>query len=353
MKLFFYFSLAVFIGTVLGVPFFGEEGEQQVQISSSDPVSAGSGELMLDLQRVGIRRTMKKLLRPKKDLPEYGPYRQVSQAEVVTAAKKLASYTRVPATVLVAISDQETGFGANHGKTGRAIRRAKSIQEQVLLDVLASRYGLDSPDDLPVSSDAAFGLTQARPSLYLHHTGMKVEFGDTPTVLLHGTPRYWNMSRAERIAGVKVIQREVGLRGSEIDGRVGPATLDAIERAVGVRSFGRVAKYRLAKKYFISQIRIITDKSRDRVWQRICRAEGKDPRKAGYFLPNLFNPLHSLAYASVHIEDDLRLAKGNLGIAIAAYYTGIGDAKEGCEDGLWYRNQVVAKSKRYATDLRS
>ena len=341
MRLFLVFALAVAVGGFLGL--FAEE--EQTSVSSS-MVTAGT--VTIDRVVSNPVRRVKRLLRPTKD-PSYGSFDRARRSEMVAAAQRLAPHTKVPASILVAISEQETGLGSNYGKPGRAVSCSKNIREQIILDVLAGKYGLDSPNALRVSSDAAFGLVQARPSYYLHHTGMEIGFGSAPIILLHGTDEYRKMSHAERVSGMKVIQRKLGLRGSDVDGVIGAKTLDAIQSTIGTRSFGRVAKYRLMKRFFAGEIKVSTSKKRDQVWQRICLAEGKDPRKAKYFMPDLWDPLHALAYASVHIEDDLRLAGGKLDVAIAAYYTGIGSAKEGCKDGLWYRRQVKAKARKYAS----
>ncbi len=319
MRIFFCFALAVCVGTFLGL-FSSEE-----YASSSEAA----------VETVATKKV--------------SSIRFPKRGEVLKAANKLAPHTRVPVSILLAICEQETNLGANQGEVSRALRRARSIKEQIILDVLAKKQGMSDPDLLKVSPNAAFGLVQARPSYYLHHTGMEIDFGSTPTVLLHGTDQYRNMSRGERAAGIKAIQHKLGLRGDDLDGVVGGKTLDAIRRAAGTRSFDRLAKYRLVKKFFADQVKVKTAKSKDKVWRRICLAEGKDPRKAKYFMPDLWDPLHAFAYASVHIEDDLRLAGGKLDIAIAAYYTGIGSAKQGCRDGVWYRRQVKAKAKKYAS----
>lgn len=341
MKTFFFFCLAICVGTLMGL--FSTPPEEK-----TIPLSPGERAVSVYSLAEPVRRQAKRVIR-RPSVKEFGAH---DRATVVDAAKKLAPHTRVPAKVLVAIAEQETAFGENYGKPGRGVSRARSISEQVLLDVFAREYQGISLDKIKVSPDAAFGLVQARPALFLHHTGMSVDFGGTPKVLLHGTEEYRGMSRSERIAGTKDLQRKLGLRGDDVDGSIGPKTLDAIKESVGARSFDRVAKYRLVKKYFADQIAVKTSRSRDKVFQRICLAQGKDPNKTEYFIPNLWDPLHALAYASVHLEDDLRLA-GNLNTAIAAYYTGLGSAKQGCRDGIWYKNQIVAKSRKYARDLAS
>ena len=350
MKMFLCCALAVCIGTLLGL--FSTGGGQMSAGSAPLKIErAGTGTLPASrVQR--IKHQAKRLLLPK-GKPEYGPYGSISKAEMVAAAKKLAPYTRVPGHILIGIADEETRLGANQGNSGMAIKKARTIEEQIMLNVLAEEHGVN-PDALKVSSSSAFGLVHARPTYYLTHTGMKVEFGDTPVILLHGTDQYRKMSRAQRIASVKSLQRKLGLKGSDIDGVAGAKTLDAIQQSVGIRSLNsKVAKYRLVKRYYSDQIKVHTSKVRDKVWQRICRAQGKNPRQEKYFLPNLWDPLHALAYASIHIEDDLQIAKGNLHVAISGYFTGIGDAKAGCKKGIKYRGRVLAKARKYSTDLRS
>ena len=342
MRLFLVFAVAVATGGFLGL--FG--GGQQISVSSS---TVTARTVTVDRVFSNPVDRVKRLLLPSK-VPPYGPFSSFTKEEMVVAAKQLVPYTRVPAHLLVGIVDQETRLGANQGGTGLALKKARNIKEQIVLDVLARQHGL-GPDDLQVSNDSAFGLVHARSTYYLSHTGMEVSFGNTPTVLLHGTDQYRKMSRAEEVAGVKSIQRKLGLHGDAVDGVIGSRTLDAIQRVVGTRSFGRVAKYRLIKRFFAGEIKVNTSKKRDRVWQRICLAEGKDPRQTAYFMPNLWNPLHALAYASIHLEDDLRLARGDLGIALSAYFTGISDAKAGCKLGEGYKEEVVARSQKYLADL--
>ena len=208
MRFFFFACLTISCGIFMGL--FSTPSEQ----------GASSERLISISEFLGISR-------PKRVVGDDGRLN-----DFVQSAKRLQPYTVVPAKVLVAIADQETGLGENYGRSGSGLSRSRSLSEQVLLDILARKYKGVGLDNLETSSAAAFGLVQARPALFLHHTGMRVDFGSTPTVLLHGTDRYRSMSRSERVAGIKIIQHKLGLRGIDVDGAIGPKTLDAIDRSV-------------------------------------------------------------------------------------------------------------------------
>ena len=285
------------------------------------------------------------------------------------AAEMIGPYTKVPENLLPAHSEQETNLSQNQGKANRAEKGARSIKEQWWLDFVATdQVGLQGLHELPVSVDAAYGHTHVRATYVLRHCRIDIDFGNTPVILLHGTEAYRNMSQRERVAGIKVIQRKLGLRGSEVDGVAGSRTLAAIEQAVGVRSFhDRVAKFRLVKKFFSDQVRIIPNPGEDKVFERICLAQGKDPKRTEYFFPNLYLPLHALAYTSIHLEDDLwraekwvrdtRSSIPAMDIAVAAYFCGIGNAiksvstwnrgKPERESPEWYKNEINLKAKKY------
>jgi len=328
----------VSLGAFLGL-FDGE--------APTSPSPSREGRIATTIKR--IERVVVKTRRQKK-APAKLP---ASERGVVGAAKKIGPHTSIPEEVLVGIAEQETQFGKNFGKAGRALNRARSIKEQALLAFVAAERGV-SIEQMETSTSAAFGLTQARPSLYLAHCGLEVQFGKTPTVLLHGTQAYRSMSRAERSAGIREIQRKLGMK--KVDGLIGPSTLEAIEEKVGRRAFDKVAKYLLVKKYYGNHVKLVTSKERDKVFQRICRAERRDPVRTKYFLPDLWNPVHALAYTSVHLEDDLRIAKRSskredsaVDVAIAAYYCGIKSALNRNPDGLWYQRQVKAKAGKFKT----
>ena len=169
------------------------------------------------------------------------------------------------------------------------------------------------------------------------------------------------MSRSEKVAGIKTLQRKLGMEEEDIDGLVGRRTLTAIQESVGVYSFGKRAKWLLVKKYFTVQV--IPNKSKDEVFKRICLANGKNWRTVKYRIPNLGRPIDALAYASIHMENDMQVIKNYayrsraksydmIDIAVSAYFWGPGKAwrtrgKSLKSDYKKYLVSVKAEAKRY------
>lgn len=298
---------------------------------------------------------------------EVSPWKAlVTKEDLRASAKKNAKHSPVKEETFMAIFFQETNGGGNLGQAGR-LYNALSSDGYLTWKGYCKILGLN-PSETPSSETAAGGLMQAQPGMVKKHCGVEISYGNTPIVLRHGTEEYRSMSAATRRAGIKAVQRKLGLSGRAVNGLLSPETLRRIRQVTGERVetrkqleqelVGRRAKYKLIELYFADQVKVdFNNPENDRVFQRICLLEGKDWRTVRYFLFNMWNPMHAGAYIAVHMESDevsakryaseagKRLSKKEMeDILITAYFCGIKSS--------WLGNTRGAKTRKEKAGIK-
>ena len=295
----------------------------------------------------------------------------VTEEDLRASAKKNAKHSPFKEETFMAIFFQETDGGNNVGQPGRLHNTLSSDGYFTGKEYCRVR-GID-PNEILLSKTGAGGLMQGQLSMIARHCGVEVKYGNTPTVLLHGTTEHRNMSARDRRAGIRTVQRKLGFSRRDADGLLSTETLRRIRRVTGERVetrqqfeeelVGRRAKYKLIDLYFADQVKVdFNNPENDLVFQRICLLEGKNWKRTKYFRFNLWNPMHAGAYIAVHMESDetsakryasqagRRLSKKQLeDIVITAYYCGIksswlgntrGPRTEKEKAGIKYRDEV-------------